>query len=525
MFGARCTEVAAAVVLHDGRAHWLRRRIPDLRDPRTRRREPIDRCDWPMWGHGLDRTFSYPCRTDLSPSTVGDLERRWFFNTADVVTSTPGGRRRHGLRRRLVGPVLRAAPGGRPAPLDLRHRGARQRVLGADRLVARGRGRRRGADGLRGGRQDRLRAQGRRRRAAVAPRAAAGARAARTRPSSRPRRRSSTAWSSSVGTCTTATRASRRACSRSTPRPVRNGGRSAPRSRPPGAATCGARPRSTSSAAWSSSARRNCPSSPEGWGPYTEALFALDLDTGEPLLVVPAARPEQRRLRLRRRTEPVRGRGRPRARRPRQQGRRVLRGRPRHRRGGLAAEGGGAGHHPPGQQLLDRRLHRSDRLRGRHHRRGHGGGRRPVPPRHRRHHRRDPLAATGGRGDLRRLGRGERRRVRRRHRLHAARPRPADRRGALAPGDDRRGGRWRGRGRQRRHRGGRHPRARPRRAEPHQRGHPVLARRRSRHPDLHRVDHQHRVHLDDRAAGGARAGVRRARRARSASTSSSRRRA
>jgi outer membrane protein assembly factor BamB len=26
----------------------------------------------------------------------------------------------------------------------------------------------------------------------------------------------------------------------------------------------------------------NCPTSPDGWGPYTEALFALDLETGEP---------------------------------------------------------------------------------------------------------------------------------------------------------------------------------------------------------------------------------------------------
>ena len=26
----------------------------------------------------------------------------------------------------------------------------------------------------------------------------------------------------------------------------------------------------------------NCPTSPDGWGPYTEALFAVDIDTGEP---------------------------------------------------------------------------------------------------------------------------------------------------------------------------------------------------------------------------------------------------
>ena len=27
----------------------------------------------------------------------------------------------------------------------------------------------------------------------------------------------------------------------------------------------------------------NCPTSPDGWGPYTEALFAVDIDTGEPV--------------------------------------------------------------------------------------------------------------------------------------------------------------------------------------------------------------------------------------------------
>src|SRR4051794_19643807 len=42
-----------------------------------------------MWGHGPDRTFSYPCRTELGPATAADLRPRWFFNTADVVTATP----------------------------------------------------------------------------------------------------------------------------------------------------------------------------------------------------------------------------------------------------------------------------------------------------------------------------------------------------------------------------------------------------------------------------------------------------
>jgi polyvinyl alcohol dehydrogenase (cytochrome) len=46
-------------------------------------------CDWPMWGHNLSRTFAYPCATAISPETVGDLQQAWFFNTDDVVTATP----------------------------------------------------------------------------------------------------------------------------------------------------------------------------------------------------------------------------------------------------------------------------------------------------------------------------------------------------------------------------------------------------------------------------------------------------
>jgi polyvinyl alcohol dehydrogenase (cytochrome) len=50
-----------------------------------------DGCDWPMYGHGPDRTFAYPsdCDTAISPDTAGDLVKAWFFNTEDVVTATP----------------------------------------------------------------------------------------------------------------------------------------------------------------------------------------------------------------------------------------------------------------------------------------------------------------------------------------------------------------------------------------------------------------------------------------------------
>jgi len=50
---------------------------------------PIDECDWPMFGHGPERRFATPCASALSTATVGDLERQWFFNTDDVVTAAP----------------------------------------------------------------------------------------------------------------------------------------------------------------------------------------------------------------------------------------------------------------------------------------------------------------------------------------------------------------------------------------------------------------------------------------------------
>ncbi len=42
-----------------------------------------------MWGHNPARTFAYPCDTMLSDDTVADLEQVWFFNTDDVVTASP----------------------------------------------------------------------------------------------------------------------------------------------------------------------------------------------------------------------------------------------------------------------------------------------------------------------------------------------------------------------------------------------------------------------------------------------------
>lgn len=46
-------------------------------------------CDWPVWGNGPARTFSTGCDTALTPETVGELGQDWFFNARDVVTATP----------------------------------------------------------------------------------------------------------------------------------------------------------------------------------------------------------------------------------------------------------------------------------------------------------------------------------------------------------------------------------------------------------------------------------------------------
>ena len=48
-----------------------------------------DPCDWPTWGHGNHRTFSYPCDSGISPDTVPDLHRVWYVETSDAVTAAP----------------------------------------------------------------------------------------------------------------------------------------------------------------------------------------------------------------------------------------------------------------------------------------------------------------------------------------------------------------------------------------------------------------------------------------------------
>jgi polyvinyl alcohol dehydrogenase (cytochrome) len=53
-------------------------------------REPLE-CAWPMFGRTAARTFAYPeeCATDLAPESVPRLQQKWFHQTPDVVTATP----------------------------------------------------------------------------------------------------------------------------------------------------------------------------------------------------------------------------------------------------------------------------------------------------------------------------------------------------------------------------------------------------------------------------------------------------
>lgn len=50
---------------------------------------PIDACDWPMMGYGLERTFATGCATALAADNVERLEQVWFHATDDVVTASP----------------------------------------------------------------------------------------------------------------------------------------------------------------------------------------------------------------------------------------------------------------------------------------------------------------------------------------------------------------------------------------------------------------------------------------------------
>ena len=101
-------------------------------------------CDWPMWGNRVERDFSTAC-SSLNTENAKDLRRIWFFNTRDVVTATPAVVGDTVVRRRLVGQLLRARIERRTAAVDVPGGAAREGVRGPDRVVGRGRRRRRRA--------------------------------------------------------------------------------------------------------------------------------------------------------------------------------------------------------------------------------------------------------------------------------------------------------------------------------------------------------------------------------------------
>ncbi len=49
----------------------------------------FDTCDWPMWGYDVERSFTTACPTAIDAGTVAELGPEWFFDTRDVVTATP----------------------------------------------------------------------------------------------------------------------------------------------------------------------------------------------------------------------------------------------------------------------------------------------------------------------------------------------------------------------------------------------------------------------------------------------------
>jgi polyvinyl alcohol dehydrogenase (cytochrome) len=81
-----CT-VAAVVALAAGCSSDRGDSNASPTDPAPRSLE----CAWPMFGRDPSRTFAYPssCETAISPATVGRLQEQWFRKTSDVVTATP----------------------------------------------------------------------------------------------------------------------------------------------------------------------------------------------------------------------------------------------------------------------------------------------------------------------------------------------------------------------------------------------------------------------------------------------------
>ena len=237
-----------------------------------------------MFGRDIARTFAYPsqCKTALSPDSVPRLRQKWFYKTADVVTATPAiaddtafvgdwsgkfyalsladGR----IRWTFSAPPQKNVYSGQiVASAAVADVGGERRVFFASGKTIYALG---AADGtLRwkhelnpaGGADDFTEIQS-------SPVIADGMVIVGYDGHDNPAR--APAWS------------------RSTPAPGGNAGTSTPiaAGRRPDAEACGARPRSTPRARLVFAGTANCPSSPNGWNAYSEAIFAVDLDTGVP---------------------------------------------------------------------------------------------------------------------------------------------------------------------------------------------------------------------------------------------------
>ena len=61
----------------------------DAAMPAAMRSAPSRACDWPTWGYSAARPFATDCASEITAKTVEQLRLRWFFNTRDVVTASP----------------------------------------------------------------------------------------------------------------------------------------------------------------------------------------------------------------------------------------------------------------------------------------------------------------------------------------------------------------------------------------------------------------------------------------------------
>ncbi len=438
---------------------------------------PIDACDWPLWGYGIERTFATTCDTALAPDTVGDLQRVWFHATDDVVTATPAvvgdtvytgdwagvvyaldretGEERWRFQTTEHRNVYAGQIVSSPAVADVD--GERLVVIGAGKtlygLVA--------ADGTERWHHEL---------------GEAGDAAEPTEIESSPVVVDGLAVFGYDVHNTPGYRAGLQAVDVATGDLVwdvdldREGGHGGA---PTGCVDVWSSPSVDRERGLVFAATGNCPSSPEGWGGYTEALFAVDLE-GNPVWSFQPHEPNNDDLDFagapnlfRIGDRDVVGLGNKDGTYyvvDRETGEPVWQAEATEP--GLEAEGSNfsTGGFIGGSAVSDGVVT--------------GDGRRPLSlrPRHRRRHRGDPLAERRAGRHLRLCGGRQRRAVPGGQRLHPSGSGPGHRRDPLVRGDAGRGVRWRRGERRRPLRRGRDPGARSRRAFRDQRRVPVLAR-------------------------------------------------